>query len=65
MAIDIEFIDQKFGPKNDENAICFKWLDVQREDEEDIAEVNFNENYIGKLIRKFFTKKVTGGLLNY
>ena len=26
---------------NDENAIKFKWLDVQEEDEEDIALANF------------------------
>ena len=30
--IDIEFAEQNAGPENDENAIDFRWSDVQEED---------------------------------
>ena len=39
--INIELTEQKTDPDNDENAIDFKWSDVQEEDEEDIALANF------------------------
>ena len=35
------FTKQKADPYNDENAIDFKWSDLQEEDEEDIALTNF------------------------
>ena len=41
--IDIEFTEQKTYPENDENAIDFKWLDIQK-DHEDIAKANLFEN---------------------
>ena len=53
--IDIEFTEQKTDPENNENVIDFRWSDVQ-EDEEDIALVNFIENYKSKLMRKKFQK---------
>ena len=42
--IDLEFAEQKIDPDNDENAIDFRWSDVQEEDKEDIALVNFIES---------------------
>ena len=36
-AIDIEFIEQKKDPDNDEIAIDFRWSDGREEDEEDIT----------------------------
>ena len=38
--INIEFTEQKADIYNDENAIDFKWSDVQEEDEQDIALAN-------------------------
>ena len=35
--INIELTEQKTDPYNDENAIDFRWSDVQEEDEEDIT----------------------------
>ena len=43
---------------NDEVDIEFRWSDVQEEDEEDIALVNFIENYKSKLWGKFSKKKL-------
>ena len=43
---------------NNQNAINFRWSGVQDEDEEDIALVNFIENYKSKLMRNFFQKKL-------
>ena len=42
--INIELTDKKTDPYNDENAIGFKWSDVQEDNEEDISLVNFNES---------------------
>ena len=36
-SINIEFTERKTDPENDENAIDFRWSDVQEDDEEDIA----------------------------
>ena len=47
--------------ENDENAIEFKWLDVQEEDKEDITLANFIENYKSKLMRKI--KKIDCGII--
>ena len=41
--IDIEFTEQKADPENDENAIDFRWSDVQ-EEEVDIDKANFIES---------------------
>ena len=42
--IEIDFTEQKGDSENNENAIFFKWSDVQEEDEEDIIKVNFIES---------------------
>ena len=42
--INIKLNEQKTGPYNDENAIDFRWSDVQEEDEVDIALANFIES---------------------
>ena len=55
--IDIEFTEQKKDPYNDENAIDFKWLDVQEEDEEDIALANFIESLQKQTDEENFPKK--------
>ena len=54
--INIEFTEQKIDPYNDENAIDFKWSDVQ-EDEEDIALNNFIESLQIQNDEDFFPKK--------
>ena len=43
-SINIELTDQKTDSYNDENAIDFRWSDVQEEGEEDIALSNFSES---------------------
>ena len=52
-----EFIEQKADPENDENAIDFRWLDIQGEDEEDIAKANLIENLQKQAVKKFFLKE--------
>ena len=47
----------KIWSKNDENAIDFKWSDVQGEDEEDIAKVNFNDNFQNQVDEENFPQK--------
>ena len=47
--IDIEFTEQKAGP---ENVIDFRWSNVHKEDEENIALAKFIENYKSKLMKK-------------
>ena len=42
--VGIEFTEQKDDPENDENVIDFRWLDIQGEDEEDIAKSNLIES---------------------
>ena len=42
--ISIELTEQKTDPYNYENAIDFRWSDVQEENEEDIALANFIES---------------------
>ena len=56
--------EQKADPYNVEYAFDFKWSGVQEEDEEDIILANFIKNYKSKLMRFFFSKKVTGWLFN-
>ena len=55
--IDIELTEQKTDPYNDENAIDFRWSEVQKEDEKDIALAKFIESMKSKLMRKIFQKK--------
>ena len=43
--IEVEFTEQIADPNNDEYAIDFRWSDVQKEDEEDIALANFIESF--------------------
>ena len=42
--INIELTEQKTDPYNYENAIDFRWSDVQEEDQKDIALTNFIES---------------------
>ena len=55
--IDVDFTEQKAGPNNHENAIDFRYSDVQEEDEEDIALANFIESLQKQADEKNFQKK--------
>ena len=56
--IDIEFTEQKTDLDSYENAIDFRWSDVQGEDEEHIAKANFIErNFFLNLKKKFILNK--------
>ena len=54
--INIEFIEQKVGPENDENAIDSKWSDLTEEDEKD-TKANFIENLQRQTDEEIFPKK--------
>ena len=54
---------EKKDPDNDENAIEFRWSDLQGEVEEDIALANLIESLCSILMRKIY-QKVTGGLFD-
>ena len=54
--IDTEFTEQKADPENDENAIDFRWSDVQEEDEVDIDKATLLRAYKSKLMRQIFKK---------
>ena len=49
---------------NLENAIDFKWSDVQ-EDEEDIAKTYLSESLQKQADEEIYPKQVTGGLYDY
>ena len=49
--------NKKTDPYNDENAIDFRWSDVQEEEEEDIALANFIENLQKQANKENFQKK--------
>ena len=53
----LEFIDQKDDPKNDENAINFRWSDIRGEDEEGISKLTWLRVYKSKLMKRFYPKK--------
>ena len=55
--INIKLNEQKTDHYNDENAIDFKWSDVQEEDEEGIALANFIESLQKQTDQEIFTKK--------
>ena len=56
--INIELNEQKTDPYNDVNAIEFRWSDEEKkEEEEDIALVNFIESLQKQTDEKFFSKK--------
>ena len=63
--VGIEFIEQKADHENDENAIDFRWSDIQGEDEEDIAKAYLIENLQKQADEEFFPKRVTGRLFDY
>ena len=42
---------------NDQNAIAFKWSDVQEEDKKDIALANFIESLQKQTVEEIFQKK--------
>ena len=48
--------EEKADPENYENSIYFRWSGVQEKDGEDIAMINFIENYKNKIMRKIFHK---------
>ena len=54
--IDIKFTEQKADTGNDENAIDFRWSNVQGEDEEVIAKAKWLKAYKSNLMKKFFIK---------
>ena len=61
-----EFTERKADNKNNENAIDFRWSDVQVKQKEDITMINLiQRTYKIKLIRNFFQHKETGGLFDY
>ena len=62
--INIEFTEQN-NPENYENCIHFKWLDVQEEDEEDIAKANLIHSLQKHANEQVYPKLVNGGLFNY
>ena len=55
-SINIEFYWRKSDPYNDENAINFRWSDVEEENEEDIALANFIESLQKKTDEEIFHK---------
>ena len=55
--IDIEFIDQLVDSKSDENTIDFKWSEIHKEDEEEIAKTNLIENLLKKADYENYPKK--------
>ena len=54
--INIELTEQKSDLYNDENAIDYKLLGVQEEDEEDIALANFIESFQKQTNKENFQK---------
>ena len=58
----MSLLSKKTEPYNDENAIEFRWSEVQEEDEEDIALANLIESLQKQTDEENFTKKVTGWL---
>ena len=60
--IHIELTKQKTDPNNDENAVDFKWPDVQK-DEEDISLANFNQS-LQKQTDEENLEKITGWLFD-
>ena len=64
-AIDIEFTEQKADTDNDENVIVFRWSDVKEKTRKTLLRLKWLRVYKSKLIRRFFPKKVTGGLFDY
>ena len=53
--INIEFTEQNTDPYNDENAIDFRWSDVQ-EEEENIALANFIQSLLKQTDEEIFLK---------
>ena len=62
--MNIEFTEQKTDPKNNKNAIDFRWSDIRREDKKTLLRLTLMRAYKIKLI-KIFIKKVTRGLFDY
>ena len=63
--INIELNEAKGWSWNDENAIDFRWLGVQKEDDEDITLANFFESFAKKANWWWnFFKKVTRWLFD-
>ena len=63
-SIDIKFSEHKADTENCENANNFKWSDVQREDDKDIAKVSLIESLQKQANKQKFINKVTGILFD-